>query len=70
MHGENLYFKDDDKWGDDIHWKHPDVLRIASHNVRGFPPFVSGIKNKQITENISEKYIDILLIQETNLHWK
>ena len=61
LHGTNLTHKDDDTWGDTETWKHPDVLRIASQNVRGLPPYASGVKNLQLHETIQELHIDILL---------
>ena len=53
--GENLTAKDEDLWGDNHLYKHPDVIRIGSQNIRGLSPYTSGLKNQQIIDTINEK---------------
>ena len=45
-----------------------DPRRLTKY--RGLPVHKSGMKNKQLGEIIKNNEIDVLLIQEINIHWR
>ena len=59
LNGENLDEKDEETWGDDDKQKHPEVIRIASQNIRGLSPYKSGHKNHQVCNMITQRKFDV-----------